>query len=178
MHGLVHPEMGHVRIPHDRAADPYEGHCPFHGDCLEGLACGPAMNARWGRPAEDLPDDHPAWALEARYLALALNDFVCTLSPRRIILGGGVMERLSLFPKIHRELQSLLNGYVQAPRSRPTSSATWCRPPSDRGPASSARWPSRPSSTPEVSCRKAETVTAREKREWARAGDGWPWPSP
>jgi fructokinase len=114
MHGLVHPEMGHVRIPHDRTTDPYEGHCPFHGDCLEGLACGPALNARWGRPAEDLPDDHPAWALEARYLALALNDFVCTLSPRRIILGGGVMERLSLFPKIHHELQSLLNGYVQA----------------------------------------------------------------
>lgn len=116
MHGLVHPEMGHVRIPHDRTADPYEGHCPFHGDCLEGLACGPAMSARWGRPAEALPDDHPAWALEARYLALALNDFVCTLSPRRIILGGGVMERLSLFAKIHRELQSLLNGYIQAPQ--------------------------------------------------------------
>ena len=116
LHGLVHPEMGHVRIPHDRTADPYEGHCPFHGDCLEGLACGPAMNARWGRPAEELSDDHPAWALEARYLALALNDFVCTLSPRRIILGGGVMERLSLFAKIHRELQSLLNGYVQAPQ--------------------------------------------------------------
>ena len=116
LHGLVHPEMGHVRIPHDRTADPYEGHCPFHGDCLEGLACGPAMNARWGRPAEELPDDHPAWALEARYLALALNDFVCTLSPRRIILGGGVMERLSLFAKIHRELQSLLNGYIQAPQ--------------------------------------------------------------
>ena len=116
LHGLVHPEMGHVRIPHDRTADPYEGHCPFHGDCLEGLACGPAMNARWGRPAEELSDDHPAWALEARYLALALNDFVCTLSPRRIILGGGVMERLSLFPRIHRELQSLLNGYVQAPQ--------------------------------------------------------------
>ena len=116
LHGLVHPEMGHVRIPHDRTADPYEGHCPFHGDCLEGLACGPAMNARWGRPAEELSDDHPAWALEARYLALALNDFVCTLSPRRIILGGGVMERLSLFPKIHRELRSLLNGYVQAPQ--------------------------------------------------------------
>ena len=116
LHGLVHPEMGHVRIPHDRTADPYEGHCPFHGDCLEGLACGPAMSARWGRPAEELPDDHPAWALEARYLALALNDFVCTLSPRRIILGGGVMERLSLFPRIHRELQSLLNGYVQAPQ--------------------------------------------------------------
>jgi fructokinase len=115
MHGLVHPEMGHVRIPHDRAADPFMGACPFHGDCLEGLASGPAMNARWGQPAAGLPDDHQAWALEARYLALALNNFVCTLSPRRIILGGGVMERLSLFPRIHAELQALLNEYVQAP---------------------------------------------------------------
>ena len=114
MHGLVHPEMGHVRIPHDAAADPFAGACPFHGDCLEGLASGPAMNARWGRPAESLPDDHPAWGLEARYLALALNNFVCTLSPQRIVLGGGVMERRSLFPLIHRELQRLLNGYVQA----------------------------------------------------------------
>jgi fructokinase len=116
MHGLIHPEMGHVRIPHDLAADPFVGSCPFHGDCLEGLASGPSMNARWGKPAESLPDDHPAWALEARYLALALNNFVCTLSPRRIILGGGVMERLALFPMIHRELQALLNGYVQAPQ--------------------------------------------------------------
>ena len=116
MHGLIHPEMGHVRIPHDHVADPFVGSCPFHGDCLEGLASGPAMQARWGRPAESLPDDHPAWALEARYLALALNNFVCTLSPRRIILGGGVMERLTLFPLIHRELQALLNGYVQAPQ--------------------------------------------------------------
>jgi fructokinase len=116
MHGLVHPEMGHVRIPHDRAADPYAGACPFHGDCLEGLASGTAMNARWGRPAEELPDGHAAWALEARYLALALNNFVCTLSPRRIILGGGVMERASLFPLVRGELQALLAGYVAAPQ--------------------------------------------------------------
>jgi fructokinase len=114
MHGLIHPEMGHVRVPHDTGVDPFPGTCPFHGDCLEGLACGPAMNARWGKPAETLPDDHPAWALEARYLALALNNFVCTLSPQRIILGGGVMERHSLFPLIHGYVQALLNGYVQA----------------------------------------------------------------
>jgi fructokinase len=114
MHGLVHPEMGHVRIPRDPGADPYAGGCPFHGDCLEGLASGPAINARWGRPAETLPDDHPAWALEARYLALALNNFVCTLSPQRVILGGGVMERRGLFPLIHRDLRALLNDYVQA----------------------------------------------------------------
>jgi fructokinase len=114
MHGLVHPEMGHVRLPHDLAADPFPGICPFHGDCLEGLASGPAMNARWKQPAETLPDDHPGWALEARYLALALNNFICTLSPQRIILGGGVMERQTLFPLIHRDVQALLNGYVQA----------------------------------------------------------------
>jgi fructokinase len=115
MHGLVHPEMGHVRIPHDTAADPFAGTCPFHGDCLEGLASGPAMQARWGRPAEELADDHPAWALEAHYLALALANFVCTLSPRRIILGGGVMDRRALFPLVRTRLQALLNAYVQAP---------------------------------------------------------------
>lgn len=114
MHGLVHPEMGHVRIPHDIRDDPFAGACPFHGDCLEGLASGPAMNARWGRPAESLPDDHPAWVLEARYLALALNNFICTLSPQRVVLGGGVMERRLLFPLIHRDVQALLSDYVQA----------------------------------------------------------------
>jgi fructokinase len=116
MHGLVHPEMGHVRVPRDPGADPYAGGCPFHGDCLEGLASGPAIEARWGRPAEALPDDHPAWPLEARYLALAVNNFVCTLSPQRVILGGGVMERRSLFPLIRRDLRALLNDYVQAPQ--------------------------------------------------------------
>jgi fructokinase len=110
--------MGHVRIPHDAAADPFAGACPFHRDCLEGLASGPALQARWGRPAEELPDDHPAWALEAHYLALALANFVCTLSPRRIVLGGGVMDRRALFPMIRARLQALLNDYVQAPEIR------------------------------------------------------------
>ena len=90
------------------------GVASFHGDCLEGLASGPAMHARWGRPAEAIPVDHGAWELEARYLALALNNVICTLSPRRIILGGGVMTRQQLFPLIRREVQELLNGYVQA----------------------------------------------------------------
>ena len=114
-HGLVHPEMGHIRVPHDRAADPFPGICPFHGDCLEGLASGPAMNARWRQPAEELPDDHPAWALEARYLALALVTFVCTLSPQRIIMGGGVMSKPLLFPLIRGHVLELLNNYVRAP---------------------------------------------------------------
>ena len=59
LHGLVHPEMGHIRVPHDLVQDPYPGGCPYHGDCLEGLASGPAMQARWGKAAQDLPPDHP-----------------------------------------------------------------------------------------------------------------------
>lgn len=115
MHGLLHPEMGHVRIPHDRDADPYPGGCPFHGDCLEGLASGPALAERWGRPAEALPADHPAWPLEARYLALALANTVCTLSPQRIVVGGGVMAQPALLPMLRRELVRLLAGYVRSP---------------------------------------------------------------
>jgi fructokinase len=115
LHGLVHPEMGHVRIPHDRTRDPFEGVCPFHGDCLEGLATGPAIEARWEQRGENLPGDHPAWPLEAHYLALGLVDIICTLSPQRIILGGGVMERTFLFPMIRSRVRDLLNGYIQAP---------------------------------------------------------------
>jgi fructokinase len=115
MHGLLHPEMGHIRLPHDLRADPFAGICPYHGDCLEGLASGPALQARWGASAEGLPADHPVWELEAHYLALACVSFMCTLSPQRIILGGGVMNQRHLFPLIQREIQSLLNGYIQAP---------------------------------------------------------------
>lgn len=115
MHGLVHPEMGHIPLPHDRVADPYPGRCPFHGDCLEGMAAGPAVGERWGRPAYELPPDHPAWDLEAHYLALALQGLICTLSPERIILGGGVMEQPQLMPMVRQKVQSYLNGYVQSP---------------------------------------------------------------
>jgi fructokinase len=115
MHGLVHPEMGHVRIPHDRVADPFAGTCPFHGDCLEGLASGPAINARWLQPAEQLSDDHPAWALEARYLALALVNFICTLSPERIVIGGGVMSKTHLYSLLRRHVVDFLNNYVRTP---------------------------------------------------------------
>ena len=115
MHGLVHPEMGHIRVPHDTVQDPFPGACPYHGDCLEGLASGPAMEKRWGAPAESLPPDHPAWALEARYLALALENYICTLSPKRIVMGGGVMEQAALFPMVRREVLDLLKGYVRAP---------------------------------------------------------------
>jgi fructokinase len=119
LHGLVHPELGHIPLPHDRAADPFAGCCPFHGDCLEGLASGPAMRARWGQPAETLPPDHPGWALEAHYLALALASFVCTLSPERVVLGGGVMQQAQLFPLIRAGVRAGLNGYVRSPALEP-----------------------------------------------------------
>jgi fructokinase len=115
LHGLMHPEMGHIRVPHDRTEDPFPGCCPFHGDCLEGLASGPAMQARWGLPARELPPDHPAWYLEAHYLALGLATWTCSLSPKRFVLGGGVMEQEQLFPMIEQELRCLLNGYIQLP---------------------------------------------------------------
>src|SRR5215470_18888531 len=114
IHGLLHPEMGHIRVPHDFAIDPYAGGCPYHRDCLEGLASGPAMRERWGKPAEQLPADHQAWALEGHYLALGLATWVCTLSPERNILGGGVMQQEQLFPMIRAELTQLLNGYIRA----------------------------------------------------------------
>jgi fructokinase len=112
LHGLSHPEMGHIRVPHDRVEDPFEGCCPFHRDCLEGLASGPAIEARWGVSARDLPLDHPGFALEARYLALGMANWVCTLSPQRIIVGGGVMQQSALFAMIRAELLRLLNGYI------------------------------------------------------------------
>lgn len=115
LHGLIHPEMGHIALPHDWTADPFPGRCPYHGDCLEGMASGPAIAERWGKPGHELAADHPAWQLEAHYLALALRTFICTLSPRRIIMGGGVMQQQQLFPLIRRDVQDVLNGYVQSP---------------------------------------------------------------
>lgn len=115
LHGLLHPEMGHIRIPHDLQADPFPGICPYHGDCLEGLASGPALEARWGQPGALLPPEHPAWALEAHYLALGLATCICTLMPQRVLLGGGVMRQVHLFPRLHHEVQRLLNDYIQAP---------------------------------------------------------------
>jgi fructokinase len=115
MHGLMHPEMGHIRVPHDDESDPFPGVCPYHDDCLEGLASGPALNARWGVRGEALPAEHPAWSLEANYLAEACATYICTLSPQRIILGGGVMSRAALFPLIRRNTQELLAGYIQVP---------------------------------------------------------------
>lgn len=110
LHGLLHPEMGHIRVPR-HPDDDFEGGCPYHGDCLEGLASGAALESRWGTSPKYLPDDHLAWDIEAHYLAHACATFVYTLSPERIILGGGVMNRSPLIPKIRRHLARCLAGY-------------------------------------------------------------------
>jgi fructokinase len=115
LHGLVHPEPGHLRIPHDRTRDPFEGSCPFHGDCWEGLASGTALAARWRTPPQELPDDHPAWPLEAEYIALGVLNVVLTVSPHRIIVGGGVMERPGLLAEVRTRVRALLAGYLDVP---------------------------------------------------------------
>jgi len=113
--GLVHPEAGHMTIPHDWQKDPFPGVCPFHGDCLEGLATGVSMKQRWGQPAETLPDSHPGWDLEAGYIALALANLVYAYSPQRIVLGGGVPQHAGLHAAVRSKVKQVLNGYIQAP---------------------------------------------------------------
>lgn len=112
VHGLLHPEMGHMLITR-RDDDKLEGTCPYHESCFEGLAAGPAIERRWGIKAEDLPEDHPAWDLEAHYLALGVTNLICSLSPQRIIMGGGVMSQQHMFPRVRQKVRELLNGYVQ-----------------------------------------------------------------
>jgi fructokinase len=118
LHGLAHPEMGHLLIPRD-PADRFAGACPYHGDCLEGLASAVALRARWGTPPETLPPEHEAWRLQARYLALGVVAIAAVLSPRRIALGGGVMRAAGLLEGVRRELAQALAGYVRAPELVP-----------------------------------------------------------
>jgi fructokinase len=115
LHGLLHPEFGHLRIPHDAGADPFPGVCPFHGDCWEGLASGPAIEARWGRPPEELTGRDDVWELEAHYVALGLVCVICVLSPQRIVIGGGVGTAPGLLSLVRPRVVALLNGYLAAP---------------------------------------------------------------
>ncbi len=115
VHGLAHSEIGHISVPHNWERDMFPGVCPFHGDCFEGLASGPAMNKRWGQRAETLPLDHPAWDLEAEYIARALLNLVYTYSPQRIILGGGVSEHPGLHEAVRCKVREYNNGYIQSP---------------------------------------------------------------
>jgi fructokinase len=118
VHGLVHPEGGHI-LTRRHPEDEFEGHqfdgiCPYHGDCLEGMASGPAIEKRWNLKGSDIPKDHPAWSMEAFYIGQAVSGAILMLSPKKIILGGGVMHQKQLFPMIHHEVQKNLNGYVSA----------------------------------------------------------------
>ena len=113
LHGMVHPEAGHVLI-RKRSDDTYEGKCPYHKTCLEGMAAGPAIEERWGSKAAELADRTEVWDLEADYIAQALTGYILTLSPEMIILGGGVMHQEQLFPLIRQKVTQLLGGYVQA----------------------------------------------------------------
>jgi fructokinase len=110
LHGLLHPELGHMRVPHDRERDPFPGACPFHGDCLEGLASGAALKRRWGRPAEELLGED-VWDLEAEYLALGMLNVALAVSPQRIVAGGGVMEAPGLLARVQGKLSDLAAGY-------------------------------------------------------------------
>ncbi|MBR1476395.1 MAG: ROK family protein [Lachnospiraceae bacterium] len=112
VHGMLHPELGHMKmVPHSK--DTFPGRCPFHKNCLEGMACGPAIGDRWGRPAKELYDNELVWEMEAYYIAQALANIIVILSPKRIILGGGVMHRMELFPLIREKTAENLNGYLK-----------------------------------------------------------------
>lgn len=112
VHGLVHPEIGHIPLKR-HPDDTFAGSCPYHADCLEGMAAGPSLEKRWGVKGGELGADHPAWAIEAYYLAQTAVQAILFLSPEKIILGGGVMKQRQLFPLIRAEVLTMLNGYVQ-----------------------------------------------------------------
>jgi fructokinase len=112
--GMLNPEMGHIRIPHHRELDPFPGICPFHEDCFEGLASGPAIEQRLGVAGVVVPEKDPIWNIEADYIASALVNYILVLSPKRIVLGGGVMQREFLFPKVRRRVREMLNHYVSS----------------------------------------------------------------
>lgn len=111
LQGLTHPEMGHISVKRNES-DKFKGRCPFHSDCLEGLASGPAIEDRWGEKAYNLEDKNEVWELEAYYLAQALINYILILSPQRIIMGGGVMKQKQMFPLIRKNVKEFLNGYV------------------------------------------------------------------
>jgi fructokinase len=114
LQGLSHPEMGHILVRRHHS-DSFQGKCPFHGDCLEGLAAGPAIEARWQDKGVNLVDREEVWDLEGYYLAQALMQYILILSPQKIILGGGVMNQKQVFDYVYKHLETLLNGYVALP---------------------------------------------------------------
>ena len=111
LQGLTHPEMGHIFVKR-HPEDNFKGRCSFHGDCLEGMAAGPAIEERWGKKGFELAEDTKVWEMEAYYLSQAIVDYILILSPEKIIIGGGVMKQKQLFPLIHKNVKEMLNEYV------------------------------------------------------------------
>lgn len=111
LHGMLHPEGGHILLT-KHPKDVYQGKCPFHKNCFEGLCAGPAVEERWGKPGVELAENNEVWELEAYYIAQALVDYVMMLSPQKIILGGGIMQQKQLFPLIRKNFKEMLNGYI------------------------------------------------------------------
>ncbi len=111
LHGMLHPEAGHIMLK-AREDDTYKGWCPYHGTCLEGMAAGPAIEKRWGEKGDKLSDRAEVWDLEAYYIAQALIAYIYILSPEIIILGGGVMHQMQLFPLVRDYVRKLNGGYV------------------------------------------------------------------
>jgi fructokinase len=114
LQGLSHPEMGHILVRR-HPEDTYAGKCPYHHDCLEGLAAGPGIEERWGEKGVKLAERSEVWELEGYYIAQALMQYILILSPKKIILGGGVMNQEQVFPFIYKHLTQLVNGYVTLP---------------------------------------------------------------
>lgn len=117
VHGLLHPEAGHLLVRRHADDGAFAGICPYHGDCCEGLACGPAIAARSGVAAEDMPADHPHWAIVADALGQLCASISLMVSPQRILLGGGVMTSGALFPAVRTATARALNGYLVPQRS-------------------------------------------------------------
>ncbi|HEX3395220.1 MAG TPA: ROK family protein [Steroidobacteraceae bacterium] len=113
LHGLMHPEIGHIHPRRHPLDVNFAGVCPFHGDCLEGLASGPAILARSGCELANLDAAHVQWDLEADYLGQLCAQLVLTVSPQRIILGGGVMTQQRLFPLVRQRMLHWLGGYIE-----------------------------------------------------------------
>ena len=133
LHGLVHPEMGHMGLP-SLAGDDFEGVCPFHGRCWEGLCSGPAIAKRAGMPAEELPPGHPAWDATIRHMAHALVNIACVLSPRRIIVGGSVRKAGRLgeerfFARLRTTFREIIAGYIASPALSEAGIADFIVPP-------------------------------------------------
>lgn len=114
LHGNLHPEAGHILLRR-HPEDTYEGRCPYHKDCFEGMAAGPAIEERWGESAKTLTDER-AWDMEGYYIAQALSMYILTLAPQKIVLGGGVMHKNELFPIIRKYVKEFINGYVLTPQ--------------------------------------------------------------